>query len=727
MTDKLDISAKNKNFQSRRLISTLLRVLALSCLVVAVWMPLERESGRDVFFLLDVSASVRRHYTQELENLPRWYSSVLNSLNSQDRAALIAFGSRPELLICLSSPSEFSELQLPALSQYSNLPSGEKSNFEMALRLIFGLTELKRETEIWVWSDFLETAGDFTALAPEIEKRSIRLNRLPFPQEIRRDSRIVNVELPTEIQVAAEGVARINLEGDFQKTSKGNLKFSLRRDSQSIELPSLEIELAAREIRSFTTSFALPREGLYEFQAIWNPEPFDPISENNRTSTWIRCGEFLRVGWFGVANNLLTKLRRLPGMEMQIIEPENLQSPLGGLDACFLINPNLEGGELPQQEIEQFLHRGGILFLSCSAQSIPLQQSTNNKQISNLLPFRWDLAPQDQESILLLLDRSGSMSGGKLELALRAARSLSLQIPVANELALAFFGEKLETPQIWKSVGESAPRSIEFIPTEGARGGTAVASSLEAALTWLDAQRKTNQRQRIFLLSDGREESREKKENWAKEFGERLASKNIELIAFAVGDDADLGSLRALTQNESNGKVLLAGSLNNLESLFLEHSRSHFLEPGPQKVGKNKSNSLSFLQESAPDLQSRWKLALNADSESLYENQNGKPVLAWKRVGQGAVMALASPLNAGWENESSIWESLLRSLVKRKKEETRSSTKTWNEYRGEGRSLAPFFLNSSIEPKHFVWSFDRSLLLLAALVLFFFSWFPKKF
>lgn len=727
MTDKLNISAKNKNFQSRSLISTLLRVLALSCLAVALWMPLERERGRDVFFLFDVSSSVRRHYSQELENLPRWFSSVLDSLNSQDRAAFIVFGSRPELLIRLNSPSEFRELQLPALSQYSNLPSGEKSDFELALRLVFGLTEGERKAEVWVWSDFLENSGNFTALAPEIDKKSISLHRLPFPQETRRDSRIINVELPTEIQAGTEGVAKISLEGDSQKTSKGNLKLSLRRDSQHIELPSLEIELSAREIRSFTTSFVLPREGLYEFQAIWDPTAFDPVSENNRTSVWIRCGKFLRVGWFGAVNNLLTKLRQLQGVEVQILESENLSSSLEGLDACFFINPNLEVGELPRREVEQFLHHGGILFLSCAAQSIPLQQSTDSNRISNLLPFRWDLAPQDQESILLLLDRSGSMSGGKLDLASRAARSLSLQISVANELSLAFFGEKLQTPQIWKSAGESVPRSIEFIPTEGARGGTALASSLDAAIGWLGTHGKTNQKRRIFLLSDGREDSREKQLGWAEKIGERLVQKNIELVAFAVGDDADLESLRALTQNESNGKVLLAGSLNHLESLFLEQSRSHFLEPGPQRVSKKKINSLSFLPEAAPDLPSRWKLALSSGSESLYENKNGKPVLAWKRVGQGAVIALASQLDAAWENEISIWESLLRSLIKRKKEETQGSTKTWNEYRGEGRSLAPFFKDSNVEPAPFAWTFDRSLLLLAALAFFFFSWLPKKF
>jgi Ca-activated chloride channel family protein len=103
-------------------------------------------------------------------------------------------------------------------------------------------------------------------------------------------------------------------------------------------------------------------------------------------------------------------------------------------------------------------------------------------------------------SVVLALDVSSSMSGGRLDQAKLAAKAFIAEVG-AEEFALVAFDEGARVLVPWSKNYEEVTRAIDEL---SARGGTALYDALETALSLLDQAQ--HRRTALVLLSDGKDE-----------------------------------------------------------------------------------------------------------------------------------------------------------------------------------------------------------------------------
>ncbi len=139
-------------------------------------------------------------------------------------------------------------------------------------------------------------------------------------------------------------------------------------------------------------------------------------------------------------------------------------------------------------------------------------------------------------NLAVVLDRSGSMSGAKIEQARQAACGLVDQLSAGDIFSLVTYSSGVEVliPAQAVEDKESLKRAISRIRSDG---NTALYAGVEKGAEELEryfSQKKIN---RIILLSDGLANSGPSSTSDLRRLGQRLASRGMSVTTIGLGDD----------------------------------------------------------------------------------------------------------------------------------------------------------------------------------------------
>ena len=360
--------------------------------------------------------------------------------------------------------------------------------------------------------------------------------------------------------------------------------------------------------------------------------------------------ESSQLRWALEEQDLIVQVRPAEGL------PRTL-SELQKFDCVVLSNISATVMSLQQMEILRTYVEdlGGGLVMIGGDQSFGLG-GYYKTTLEEILPVRSNFDKEKEKpslAMVLVIDKSGSMGGEKMEMAKDAAKGAAELLGPKDQLGVVAF----DGQAYWVSELHSAADKgyiIDRISTIEASGGTSIYPGLSdayEALVGASAKLK-----HVILLTDGHSEPGD----FDGIAGDMVAAR-ITLSSVAVGTGADQELLQKLAETGS-GRFYLCEEANSIPQIFaketVEASKSAINELPFVPIMVRPTQVLAGIDlETAPFLLGYVITKPKPTSEFILASEVGDPVLVWWRYGLGMTAAFTSDAKSQWAAEWLTWSN----------------------------------------------------------------------
>lgn len=628
---------------ARRAAAVVLRLTVLALLILAMagarWF--ETMDRTTAVFLADRSDSM-----PDSGRALDWIRQAVAAKRSDDRAGVLSVAAGPVAERSVSSePMEGLSFSAKLDTQWTDLAS--------ALRLGSGLVPLREGGRLVLISDGLENVGQALKEGRLLKNRGLPVDILHLPRPAVPDASVDSLKVPEKLY---RGEA-YDVETHIISTVASDAVLRLYEDNR--ELAALKIRLEKGENR-----FAFPalakEPGLHRYRAeIYMPS--DGQAANNAGYAFGRVEGQSKVliveGAAGSSRNIESALESA-FMAYETVAPEMLPQELTDYtryETVMLNNvPATRMSQGQMERLEQAVKDYGTgLYMLGGDQSYGLGGYFQTP-VERALPVYMELKGKREIpslALVLVVDKSGSMEGQKIQLAQEAAvRSVELLRPKDTVGVLAFDStpwwvvkpEKLENK-------DQVKRDILSIRADG---GTDIYPAVKEAydrLAETDAQRK-----HIILLTDGQSAGPESYEALAA----KMKEGNITVSTVAIGDGADVRLLERIAQL-ANGRYYYAADISTVPAIFSREAvlmtRTYAVEkPFVPSIGQG-ADWAGLFAGGLPPLQGYVAATPKETAEVSLLSPEPDPVLARWRYGAGKAVAWTSDVSGKWSKDWTAW------------------------------------------------------------------------
>ena len=291
--------------------------------------------------------------------------------------------------------------------------------------------------------------------------------------------------------------------------------------------------------------------------------------------------------------------------------------------------------------------------------------------IEEILPVRSDFEKEKEKpslAMVLVIDKSGSMGGQKMEMAKDAAKAaVELLGPRDKVGVIAFEGDFFWIADIQPAANKA--QIIDKISAIEAGGGTVMGPPMEAAfeaLSQIPAKLK-----HVILLTDGISEPAD-----FDGIAQNMANAKMTCSTVAVGDDCDFKVLENIAKI-GNGRYYHSTDPSNIPQIFAKEtvtaSKSAINEqPFTPTILRSSQVLADVHPEAAPPLLGYVTTRPKPTSEVILITEKGDPLLSWWRYGLGMSVAFTSDAKSRWAAEwvtwpgySKFWSQLVRHAMRK--------------------------------------------------------------
>jgi Mg-chelatase subunit ChlD len=722
---------------SRRLMAaTLLRSAAVALVALGLAGPvwLERSREISVVYAIDVSRSVSSAFLRQALD---WIADA-NIRFAPAQARFVVFGDRARLVKAQQDVLSVPVADQQTLSE-SDAIDQSATDLEQALNTaVFGFAPHAAPRLVLV-TDGNQTQGDLWRALPRLQAQGIRVFTIPAAVAVDNDAWVDAISVPHSMR-ELEPVAVV-----VQVFSRTETDASLRvgEGDRGLATRALHLHPGENEV-SLTVRF--PRKGSRVLTAQVQAEG-DQDARNDTMSESVWVGPRPRVLYVESAPesaHYLADALRAHHIEVTVVTPDALRTDHGllvGQDAVVL--SDIEARKIDAataQAVEGFVRDRGQGLIFAAGERTYGRQGYSGSRVERLLPVRFQGKRKRRElDLVLLLDRSHSMRGRKLELAKSAALATLDLLDRHHRLAVVAFDSRPREVVPLAAVG-SKRRAEDLIASMTSSGQTNVYNALAHAQRLLAAS--TAPTRHILLLSDGvtapppgtavtrssseqaQELVRQARADTIRAVGGRferepqpelpahaggmeglvaeLATARITLSTIAIGEKPNLELMRALAE-WGNGRNYVAASDAEIPSLFVAETRrllgESIVEQPFQPEVSSRAESIAGVDFAAgPPLGGFVVTRSKPFSEVLLQAPLDRPLLVQTHYGLGKTVAFLSDVKnrwsaqwLGWEGYGRFWAQVVRDTIPPPSGET-LSWEVWRQGREamiELRALAP--------------------------------------
>ena len=323
-----------------------------------------------------------------------------------------------------------------------------------------------------------------------------------------------------------------------------------------------------------------------------------------------------------------------------------------------------------KQALEQYVQQGGGLLVIGGERNMYKENKTVEDPLERSLPAK--LAPPrspEGTAVVLIIDKSSSMEGRKMEVARLAAIGVVENLRPIDQVGVLIFDNSFEWAVPIRRVGDDRTLLKRLISGITPDGGTQIAPALTEAYRRIRPVTATYKH--ILLLTDGISE-----EGDSLSLAREAETQKITISTVGLGQDVNRNYLERVA-TFAGGKSYFVLDFQALEQILLrdvlEHTGSTTVErPLAAEVLKHAEILNDVGIETAPQLKGYVRFVSKPTAETILQLDRHDPLLARWQYGLGRSAVFASDAKARWAADwvtwkgyDKFWTNLCRDLLPR--------------------------------------------------------------
>ncbi|NLE59343.1 MAG: VWA domain-containing protein, partial [Planctomycetes bacterium] len=606
---------------------------------------------------------MQRNWTGWPEALRRQmlYQQQLPELYAR-RTKMVSQGAQPDSL-------QGVEEEIAETEAFRDRVAGDHTDLEQAMRLALNCGSTGDRRVVYLFTDGHFNRGQWRRGLLAAQHAGSRLVAVKLDRPLPPEVAAAEIALPPAIRVNQGFSADVRIASTVETPAR----VQVFKDGFSVHQQDVALVPGTNTLTIPDLTFE--EKGFHAVEVAIKADR-DTRLENNRVRSLAVVPGQARILYVDGNEDQIPYLKtalELEGMQVEARPaggvPQSL-SELLGFDAFILSNVPAERLTLRQMQMIQTYVRdsgGGFIMLG-GDESFGLGGYYNTPIEETLpvrMPIRKDLT-RPSLAIILVIDKSGSMEGVKIELAKRAAMATAEAINPRDQIGVVGFDG--ESRVLLELTGASDRATIaSHIASLDAGGGTFLYPALEDAHGRL--QQSNARRRHVVVLSDGQTQG-----HGYEQYVQTMSADGITLSTVGIGQDADVRLLEAIAA-AGGGRAYFTNDFYSIPQIFtreaLRASNSMLVERLVQPVAIEDDPCLRGVNtDELPPLSGYVATTPKEAGKVLLASDSGDPILARWRYGLGQSAAFTSETKPRWGEEwirwedfPKFWSQLLRSIA----------------------------------------------------------------
>jgi len=590
-----------------------------------------------VTVLMDTSASMPRESLQHGEGMLR---DLVRKKSGAD-LRLITFAERPTLR---SVPEQAGKVSIP---EGVDPKEGMATDIEGAMQLALSTFPAQGARRILLISDGNENRGHALTEALRARERGVAIFTVPAGGTAPLPVKVQSIASPQDVFSGEKFMLALQID------SAGAIPARVWITSQGHEIGSTKTDLHSGN-NAVDIEAQIAESGVNLMEVHISSAGAEQVLFSQAVS--VRRPRVLYVtGGHEASSPLLATLKRAQ-VDVEAAAAFPVNHGVRDWDAVLLDNyPDHELSSDEDAALEKYVYAGGGLIFIAGDSNAKLAQEPKTP-LEKMLPVRAAPPPEKPTAVVLVLDKSGSMSGPKIEMAREAARASIKTLRPIDKIGVISFDETFNWVIPMGPAGDLEDKS-NLISQITANGGTKIYQAVQSAFETIVNEQATHKH--IILLTDG-VSTPGTQEDFPRLERDALA-KQVTISTIGVGDYINRELLEELAR-KTRGKVHFVENPESIPQIINAEVRStEDLAIQERPVRAVRVRPVEFIDgidfARAPRLLGFVKAEAKEGSETILRVDVDKPLLVRWRYGLGRVIAFMSDARSRWAAPWVRWAS----------------------------------------------------------------------
>mgnify|MGYP003980299473 FL=1 len=650
------------------IVSAFLRSMVfLLVVIVLAGLSGKNESKREIsaVFLVDMSDSITWEGKEWMWN---YVKGLSGSLDDKIKKGVVVFGGESKVI----TPELTEDLELEKLLgsiTESNI-STDRTDIASGIMAAVGIIPEDSSKIVILLTDGNQNLGEVERAALMAAGNDVKVF-VVSPPDVQKAGEILikKVVAPKEINEGEMINIKVVIENRNDRAVKGDLKL-LNKDGILKEWDT--------EFKSGISVFEVPykseEKGFIKFNANLDIEDagLDLDKENNSKFAFVNVSDKTRLLYINGAKN---QKMYLPDalvdktIDVEIKNPDQIPKTLQEyIKYDSIIFSNVSRDSISDEQmtlIEKYVKDYGGGFVMTCGTNITAEGGYSGTKIEEILPVKiigGDPPKKEKKSrlsLILIIDKSGSMLGKKMLFAKKASIELIKQLKPSDNFGIVAFDTSPYTIVELKSNEAAKKEIIRKLSMLNADGGTDIFPAMDMA--YRQIRQKNSKVNHVILLSDGNTKSIYYHYN---KMITKFQQAHITVSTIALGTWLVNTKLLEDIAKKTKGQFYQISDIIRLPRLIVKDSeffvsQSDFHEEHFYPQINQESQILKGIYDKQfPPLKGHTIIEAKENVEvPLVTNIMGKtdPILADWRYGLGKVVIYASDANARWSSKWINW------------------------------------------------------------------------